>query len=146
MLSDKKSTDNKNEILNNKYPPIDNHTEDIVKCVLDGAYQVHTALGPGLLESVYETCLIHELSLRNIALKSQVILPVVYKGITVDSAYRLDLLVDDCVIVEIKSSEGINPVHCSQLLTYLKLTNKRLGILLNFNVVHLRDGIKRIVN
>ncbi len=129
-----------------EYPAIDKRIEELAKNVLDAAYQVHSILGPGLLESVYGTCLIHELSLRTIPTQSQIVMPVVYKGITVDAGYRLDILVDDCVIVEIKSSDGINPVHCSQLLTYLKLTNKRLGLLLNFNVAHLRDGIKRIVN
>ena len=126
--------------------PIPEHTEQIAKAILDAAYQIHTALGPGLLESVYETCLVLELKLRNINVISQIILPVIYKGIEIDSGYRLDLLVDDCVIVEIKSSVDINPVHSAQLLTYLKLTNKRLGLLLNFNVVHLREGIKRVVN
>jgi GxxExxY protein len=137
---------NDNGGKNSKYAIIDSHIEEIAKSILDAAYQVHSALGPGLLESVYETCMVHELNLRNIYSKSQVILPIMYKGIMVDSAYRLDLLVEDCVIVEIKSSEGINPVQFAQLLTYLKLTNKRLGLLLNFNVVHLRDGIKRIIN
>ena len=128
------------------FTPIPSHTEEIVKEILDAAFQVHTTLGPGLLESVYETCMVHELNLRKIEVKTQLSLPAIYKGISVESGFRLDMLVDDCVIVEIKSSEGINPVHYSQLLTYLKLTNKRLGLLLNFNVVHLRDGIKRIIN
>jgi GxxExxY protein len=129
-----------------RFEPISSQTEVIVKTVLDSAYQVHTALGPGLLESVYEACMVHELNLRNVSVKSQITLPVIYKGIKVDSGYRLDILVEECVIVEIKSSEVISPVHCAQLLTYLKLTNKRLGLLLNFNVIHLRDGIKRIIN
>lgn len=122
------------------------HTDEIAKAILDSAYQVHTILGPGLLETVYEACMVHQLNLRKIIVKSQITLPVIYKGIEVDSGYRLDMIVDDCIIVEIKSTDGINPVHCSQLLTYLKLTNKRLGLLLNFNVVHMRDGIKRIIN
>lgn len=139
------------KVLNNKdkkpiINPIPDHTEEIAKAVLDAAFQVHTALGPGLLESVYEACMVHELKLRNIKVVSQVILPVIYKGMKVDSGFRIDLLVDDSVIVEIKSSESISPVHCAQLLTYLKLTNRRLGLLLNFNVIHLRDGIKRIIN
>lgn len=129
-----------------QFDPIPSHTEEIAKTILDAAYQIHTILGPGLLESVYERCMIHELNLRNIEAKSQVTFPVVYKGIEVESGYRLDMLVDDCVIVEIKSSEVLNPVHYAQLLTYLRLTRKRLGLLLNFNVIHLRDGIKRIVN
>lgn len=130
----------------NKYSPIPTHTEEIGRSILDAAYQIHTTLGPGLLESVYEACMVHELILQKIPVKSQHSLPVLYKGIKVDSGYRLDMLVDDCVIVEIKSTEHINPIHYAQLLTYLKLTNKRLGLLLNFNVLHLRDGIKRIIN
>ncbi len=129
-----------------RFDPISKDTEEIAKIILDAAYQVHTALGPGLLESVYEACLVYELRLKNIKVKSQLSLPVIYKGIEVDSGYRLDILVEDCVIVEIKSSDIITPVHCAQLLTYLKLTNIRLGLLLNFNVVHLRNGIKRIIN
>jgi GxxExxY protein len=129
-----------------QFDPISSRTEEIAKIVLDAAHQVHTALGPGLLESVYEVCLVHELHLKNIQVKSQLTLPVIYKGIEVDSGFRLDILVEDCVIVEKKSTDIISPVHCSQLLTYLKLTNMRLGLLLNFNVVHLRDGIKRIIN
>lgn len=129
-----------------QYDPIPSHTEEIAKLIIDAAYQVHSTLGPGLLESVYETCLVHELKMRKVAVKTQILLPVYYKGIVIDSGYRLDMIVDDCIIVEIKSSDGINPVHCSQLLTYLKLTNKRLGLLLNFNEAHLRDGIKRIIN
>jgi GxxExxY protein len=134
------------ESRSSQFTPIPGHTEEIVKITLDAAYQVHTTLGPGLLESVYEACMVYELNLRKINVKTQLSLPVIYIEITVDSGYRLDIFVDDCVIVEIKSSDAINPVHCAQLLTYLKLTNIRLGLLLNFNVVHLRDGIKRIIN
>jgi GxxExxY protein len=128
-----------------KREPIPDHTEEIAKAILDSAFQVHTALGPGLLESVYESCLSHELNIRGISTKSQVMLPVVYKGIKVDSGYRLDLLVDDCIVVEIKAAENISEVFKAQLLTYLKLSSLRLGLLINFNVVHLRDGIKRII-
>ncbi|HEX9089953.1 MAG TPA: GxxExxY protein [Anaerolineales bacterium] len=134
----------KGEII--KFAPIPENTENIAKIVLDAAYQVHTALGPGLLESVYEECMVHELKLRNIKVVSQIAVPVIYKGMKIESGFRMDLLVEDAIIVEIKSSDGINPVHCAQLLTYLKLTDKRLSLLLNFNVVHLRDGIKRIIN
>jgi GxxExxY protein len=140
-IKDLKNKDNK--LI---YGPIPSHTEDIAKAILDASFQVHTALGPGLLESVYEACMVHELRLRNIRVESQRTLPVMYKEIKVDSGYRLDMLVDDNIIVEIKSSEIISPVHCAQLLTYLQLTNKRLGLLLNFNAIHLRDGIKRIIN
>jgi GxxExxY protein len=143
------SKDAKNKNIEDKkirFEPIPSQTEEIVKTILDSAYQVHTALGPGLLESVYEACMGYELNLNNINVKTQITLPVIYKGMKVDSGYRLDILVEDCIIVEIKSSETISPVHCAQLLTYLILTNKRLGLLLNFNVIHLRDGIKRIIN
>jgi GxxExxY protein len=126
--------------------PIPVHTEDIAKAILDSAFQIHTALGPGLLESVYEACMVHELKLRGITVKSQVTLPVIYKGMKVDSGFRLDLLVDDRVVVEIKSADDISAVYRAQLLTYLRLSNIRLGLLINFNVVHLRDGIKRIIN
>jgi GxxExxY protein len=136
----------KRELKNNQFSPISPHTEEVAKSILDGAYQIHTILGPGLLESVYEACLIRELNLRKIKVQSQLSLPVIYKGIKVDSGYRVDMLVDDCVIVEIKSTENISPVHCAQLLTYLRLTKIRLGLVLNFNVLHLRDGIKRIIN
>ena len=101
------------------FDPIPSRTEELAKITLDAAYQVHTALGPGLLESVYEACLVYELRLININGKSQITLPVIYKGMEVDSGYRLDILVEDCIIVEIKSSDTITPVHCAQLLTYL---------------------------
>ena len=126
--------------------PIPVHTEDSAKAILDSAFQIHTALGPGLLESVYEACMVHELKLQGITVKSQVTLPVIYKGMKVDSGFRLDLIVDDCVVVEIKSADEISAVYRAQLLTYLRLSNIRLGLLINFNVVHLRDGIKRIIN
>jgi len=136
-------TGNGKKLINN---PIPTHTESIAKAVLDAAFQVHTTLGPGLLESVYEACMIHELGLRSINVDSQIILPVIYKGMKVDSGFRLDLLVEDCVIVEIKAAEIISPIYYAQLLTYLRLTEIRLGFLINFNVIHLRDGLKRIIN
>ena len=145
-MESKEDTEIKNLNMKPSIVPIPSHTESIAKIILDSAYQVHTALGPGMLESVYEACLAYELGLRSIEVKSQITLPVVYKGINVDSGFRLDMLVDGCVIVEIKASEIINPVYCAQLLTYLKLAKIRLGLLINFNVVHLRDGIKRIIN
>jgi GxxExxY protein len=125
--------------------PLPNHTEEMAKAIVDSAYQIHTALGPGLLESVYESCMTYELKLRGIEVKSQITLPVIYKGMKVDSGYRLDLLVEDCVIVEIKSTDELSVVHKAQLLTYLKLSNIRLGLLINFNVVHLRGSINRII-
>jgi GxxExxY protein len=124
--------------------PIPAKTEDVAKAVLDAAFKVHTALGPGLLESVYETCLTHELKLAGLKFEAQVTLPIVYNGISVDSGLRLDVFVEKCVILEIKAVEIVLSVHHAQLLTYLKFSNVRLGLLINFNVVHLRDGITRL--
>ena len=126
--------------------PIPPRTEEIAKLVLDAAFKVHTTLGPGLLESVYETCLVHDLNGMGIKLESQITLPIVYNGLTVESGLRLDLFVEKCVIIEIKAVESIIPVHKAQLLTYLKLSGVRLGLLINFNVIHLRDGITRLIN
>ena len=114
----------------------------IIACAL----QVHTAVGPGVLESVYQTCLSHQLQKVGLAVQAQVAVPVVYDGIHMDSGYRLDLLVENMVIVELKCVETLLPIHKAQLLTYLRLANKPLGLLLNFNVVHLRDGISRVLN
>lgn len=114
--------------------------------VVDAAMKVHTNLGPGLLEGVYEACLVHELRSRGLKVEAQVPLPVVYNGLRLDTAYRLDMLVEDEVIVELKAIEALAPIHEAQLLTYLKLARKRVGLLINFNVVHLRDGIVRIAN
>lgn len=108
--------------------------------------KVHTALGPGLLESAYETCMAHELSKCELEIKQQVLLPVYYDNQKLDAGYRLDLLLDNKVIIELKAVEKILPVHTAQLLSYLKLSKCKLGFILNFNVVHMRDGIKRIVN
>ena len=114
--------------------------------VVDAAMDVHSALGPGLLESSYQACLRYELGSRGFQVRSQVALPLVYKSIRLEAGYRLDLLVDEAVIVEIKSVEKLLPIHDAQLLSYLKLSHKRLGLIINFNTVHLREGIKRLVN
>ena len=119
--------------------------ERVAKAVLDAALAVHKALGPGLLESVYEACLCHELTKRGIPFRSQVFLPIVYDGVKLDAGLRLDLVVAECLIVELKAVEKSNPLFEAQLLTYLKLTGHRLGLLLNFNVPLLKDGIKRLV-
>lgn len=119
--------------------------EKIGKAVLDAAFKVHTALGPGLLESVYETCTAFETRESGLQVANQIALPVTYKDIQMDAGLRLDMLVENCVIVECKSVETMNPVYDAPLITYLKLTGIRLGFLINFNVVHLKDGIKRIV-
>ena len=120
--------------------------EELTECVIAAAIEVHRALGPGLLESAYEECLCHELHLREISFQRQVPLPVNYKGVKLDCGYRLDLIVENVLILEIKCLEHVLPVHEAQLLTYLKMTGKRVGIILNFNVATLaRGGIIRKV-
>jgi GxxExxY protein len=114
--------------------------------IVDAAIRVHSALGPGLLESAYETCLAYELRERGLTVRTQVALPVVYKTITMDVAYRIDLLVEECLIVEIKTVPKLLPIHEAQLLTYLRLIGHRIGLLLNFHVPLMREGIKRMVN
>jgi GxxExxY protein len=117
----------------------------ITEQIIGAAIEVHRALGPGLLESAYEECLCHELRLRGVAFERQRPLPVEYKGTKLDCGYRLDLLVADVVVVEIKAVESIEPIHEAQLLTYLKLGGWKLGLLINFNVPVLKDGIRRRV-
>jgi GxxExxY protein len=114
--------------------------------VIGAAIEVHRHLGPGLLESIYEECLCYELSQMGCRIQRQAVLPISYKGLKLESAYRVDLIVEDLVVVEIKATEGTAPVHCSQLLTYLKASDKRIGLLINFNVPILKNGLKRIVN
>ncbi|MFZ0418927.1 MAG: GxxExxY protein [Candidatus Sulfotelmatobacter sp.] len=119
---------------------------EISGSVVDAAMKVHTALGPGLLESVYEKCLKHELAKRGLRVETQVWLPVVYDGVEIEGGYKIDLLVEGQVVVELKVVELTLEIHKAQLLSYLKLADKRVGLLINFNVVHLRDGIRRLVN
>ena len=114
--------------------------------VIGCALEVYKTLGPGLLESVYEKALVHELTLRDIPVRAQVDIDMNYKGVILGEGLRLDLLVDDKLIVELKSVEELKPVHYKQLKTYLKLTNRRLGLLINFNVDDIMDGVKRIIN
>jgi GxxExxY protein len=114
--------------------------------IIGAAIEVHRELGPGLLESAYEQCLCHELSLRGLPFQRQVELPVVYKGIRLDCGYRMDVVVEGIVVVELKTVDKLLPIHDAQLLTYLKLSDHQLGLLLNFNVPVLKDGLKRIVN
>jgi GxxExxY protein len=118
----------------------------IAKEIVDAAYRIHTTLGPGLLESVYDTVLAYELGRRGLRTVRQQAIPVVYDGIRIDTGFRADLVVEDKVIVEIKSVELLTPVHKKQLLTYLRLADKRLGLLINFHVALIKDGITRIVN
>ena len=114
--------------------------------VIGCAIEVHKELGAGLLESTYEQCLAFELSKQNIPFKLQLPLPVTYKGNLIDCGYRIDVLVQDELILELKSVEQLQPIHSAQLLTYMKLANKKLGLLINFNSAKLKDGIKRLVN
>ena len=124
-------------------------TTDINKLsskVIGAAIEVHKHLGPGLLESAYEECLCHELELRDTSYERQKALPLIYKGKELDCGYRLDVVIDNQLIVEMKSVEKIEPIHKAQLLTYLKLSDIRLGLILNFNVTMMKDGIVRMVN
>ena len=114
--------------------------------IIAAAIEVHKCLGPGLLESAYEECLCRELSLKGLSFERQKNLPVTYKGLSLDCGYRLDLLIEELVVVELKTVERIDPIHRAQLLTYLKLSDLWLGMLINFNVPVLKDGISRIVN
>lgn len=119
---------------------------DLTGVIIGCAMKVHTALGPGLLESAYENCLYYELNKTGLNVGKQTPLPLIYEEVKLECGYRVDLIVESKVIVEIKSVECLNPIHSVQLLTYLKLSNCKLGLLLNFNVLHLKDGIKRVVN
>ena len=127
------------------YDPIPDEVEKAGKAVLDAAYKIHTALGPGLLEAVYEACLAYEIKNNGLAVVTQPALPVVYRDVRVDAGLRPDMIVESCVIVELKVVEKMIPLYEAQLMTYLKLTGLRLGFLINFNVPHLVEGIKRIV-
>ena len=118
----------------------------IAKLVVDAAYHVHTKLGPGLLESVYEVVLAHEIEKRGLAVERQVSIPIQYDGLVFDEGFRSDIVVEDSVILELKSIESVAPVHKKQLLTYLRLADKKLGLLLNFGAPLIKKGIFRIVN
>ena len=117
--------------------------DEITGAIVDESLRIHRDLGPGLLESVYEACLCVELRKRGIRYKSQAPIPLVYEGVAIEAGLRLDLLVEGSIVLEVKSVERLLPVHQSQLLTYLKLADLHLGLLINFNVRHLRDGIRR---
>jgi GxxExxY protein len=121
---------------------INQYTEQILKC----AFKVHTELGPGLLESAYEECLFYELTQSGLKVEKQKVLPLIYNDVKLDAGYRLDLLVEDKVVVEIKAVDSLNEVHTAQVLTYLKLSKCKVGLLLNFNVKSLKNGIKRLIN
>ena len=122
------------------------HENEITKAVIAAAIEVHRHLGPGLMESTYEECLCRELLLRNLKFERQVSIPVKYKGVQLECSYRLDLIVEDKVIIEIKSVEIVTPVHKKQLITYLRLMNKKVGLVINFNEAVLKHGIHRLIN
>jgi GxxExxY protein len=121
-------------------------TNEVTRAIIGAAIEVHRSLGPGLLESAYEECLCRELSLRQLAFERQRVLPLEYKGVKLDCGYRVDLLVAEMVLVELKSVEAILPIHEAQVLTYLKLGGWQLGLLINFNVVALKNGVRRLVH
>jgi GxxExxY protein len=125
--------------------PLPNEVNQISGKIVDSAFEVHTTLGPGLIESVYESCLAHELAQRNLRYERQKTVPIQYKGVVLNGDLRIDLLVEAAIVVELKAVEGLLPVHEAQLLTYLKLTGCRLGLLINFNVPVIKSGIKRMV-
>lgn len=120
--------------------------EEISKIVFEAALKVHKALGPGLLESAYEECLYYELKKSNLKIEKQKALPLIYEEVKMDVGYRIDILIEDKFIVEIKSVEALNNVHLAQLLTYLKLSDCKLGLLINFNVKLLKNGVRRVIN
>lgn len=120
--------------------------EAIATQIVDAAFKVHSTLGPGLLESVYETCLAHELTKRGFKVQRQVVVPLIYDGVKLDAGLRLDLLVEDQIIIELKAVEKMIPIFEAQVLTYLKLSGKRLAFLINFNVPVIKQGIKRFIH
>jgi len=127
------------------HEPLLESTERVGRAIIGAAIAVHRALGPGLLESAYEICLVHELERRGNAVLRQMALPVVYEAVKLEAGYRVDLMVDGVVVVEVKSVDALAPVHEAQLLTYLRLSGRRLGFLINFNVVMVKQGIKRMI-
>ncbi len=127
------------------YEPIPRETDRVAKTIVESAFAVHQALGPGLLEQVYEICFCHELSKHNLNFQRQVSVPIVYDGVKFDEGLRLDVLVENVIICELKAVEVMLPVFKAQLLSYMRLTNKRLGFLINFNAPRIKDGIERLV-
>ena len=121
------------------------NVEEVFSIVLDCSFKVHSALGPGLLESAYEECLYYELQKAGLKVEKQKAIPVIYKEIKLDCGYRADLIIEDKIVIELKTVDEFNPVHEAQILTYLKFAEKKLGLLINFNVLRLKDGIKRYI-
>lgn len=129
-----------------KYTRTSGNLNELTKTIIGCAMKVHSALGPGLLESAYRVCLTHELRKAGLRVETEVPLPVVYDGVTLDTGYRLDIVVEDIVILELKCVERLTEVHAAQLLSYLRLSGRPLGLLVNFHVRQLRNGIRRLIN
>ena len=127
------------------FAPLPRETEQLSKTVVDAAFKVHSTLGAGLLESVYEACLAHELRQRKIATETQLVIPIVYEGLRLEAGLRIDMLVNKQLLVEVKAVDQMNRVFKAQVLTYLKLTGLRLGLLINFNVPLIKNGIERVI-
>ena len=125
--------------------PLPLEVEELSRILVDSAFKVHQFLGPGLLESVYESCLCIELGKRGVGFKTQVPVPFKYEGVPIETGLRLDMLVEDSIILELKSVEKLLPIHQSPLITYLKLANVRLGLLINFNVILFKQGVQRVI-
>jgi GxxExxY protein len=130
---------------NKEFEPIPEDVEIIAKAAVDAAYAVYRNLGPGLLEKVYEICFCHELAKRGLSYRRQVDIPIVYDEMVFDEGLRIDVIVEDCIICELKALETVNPVWRAQIISHLTLTEKRLGFLINFNVARFKDGIERFV-
>ena len=128
-----------------KYEPLSKREEEIAKMIVDSAYSVHKKLGPGLLEKIYEVCFCHELTKRELSYQRQVNIPIVYDGIIFEEGLRLDVLVENLIVCELKAVDEMNTIWEAQVLSHLKLTAKRLGLLINFNEKYIKDGIKRII-
>ena len=121
------------------------YIEKAFKIVLDCSFKIHSELGPGLLESVYEHCLFHELTKSGLVVYQQKPVPLVYKEVKLETGYRIDLYVENKIVIEVKSIDALANIHLAQVLTYLRLSESKLGLLVNFNVLHLKDGIKRVI-
>ena len=132
--------------MNRRVREVTQSLDELSHQVIGAAIAVHTELGAGLLESAYEHCLCYELNKRGLKVESQLTLPIHYDGQKIDAGYRIDLMVEDTIIIELKTVERLLPIHTAQLLSYLKMSDKKLGLLINFNVTSLKNGIKRVVN
>jgi GxxExxY protein len=127
------------------YQPLSQKEEEIATAIVDAAYKVHSTLGPGLIEPIYEVCFCHELKKRSLSFQRQLTVPIMYDGLKLDAALRLDVLVENLIICELKAVEEVIPLFEAQLLSYMKLLHKRLGFLINFHVPVIKDGIKRMI-